>query len=105
MNRIILADDQAIFRAGTARVLALEEDMRIIAQCEDGSRLPATIGNFRSSVVIFSTGLGLNLAETLAQLKEASSHGILVAEKNEEIAPAVAAELGGIVGGALRGRR
>ena len=103
MNRIILADDQAIFRAGTARVLALEEDMRIIAQCEDGARLASTIGSFRSSVVIFSTGLGLNLAETVAQLKEAASHGILVAEKNEEIAPAVAAELGGIIGRGITG--
>ena len=35
MNRIILADNQAIFRAGAARVLALEDDMRIVAQCED----------------------------------------------------------------------
>ena len=39
MNRIILADNQAIFRAGAARVLALEDDMRIVAQCEDLTRL------------------------------------------------------------------
>ena len=31
MNRLILADNQAIFRAGAARVLALEDDMRIVA--------------------------------------------------------------------------
>ena len=103
MNRIILADDQAIFRAGTARVLALEEDMRIIAQCDDASRLPGVIGSFRSSVVIFSTGLGLDMPATLLQMKEAASFGILVAEKNEEIAPAVAAELGGIVGRSITG--
>jgi DNA-binding NarL/FixJ family response regulator len=44
MNRIILADNQAIFRAGAARVLALEDDMRIVAQCEDApaSRMPST---------------------------------------------------------------
>ena len=30
MNKIILADSQAIFRAGTAKVLATDEDMRII---------------------------------------------------------------------------
>ncbi len=38
VNRIILADDQAIFRAGTARVLAMEDDMRIIAQCDDAEQ-------------------------------------------------------------------
>ncbi len=103
MNRIILADDQAIFRAGTARVLALEEDMRIIAQCEKGERLALTIATFKSSVVIFSSGLGLDLAAVIAQLKEAGSHGILVAEKDEVIAASDAAEIGGIVGRSITG--
>ncbi len=31
MNKIILADSQAIFRAGAAKVLAMDEDLRIIA--------------------------------------------------------------------------
>ncbi len=103
MNRIILADDQAIFRAGTARVLAREEDMRIIAQCEDGSRLGATIQTFRSSVVIFSTGLGLDLAWIAAQLKEAGSFGILVTEKGEAIPDVVAEQMGGMIGRSITG--
>ena len=103
MHRIILADDQAIFRAGTARVLALEEDMRIIAQCEDPSRLIATMKSFQSSIVIFSTGLKLNLAEVTAELQNVGSHGILIAEKNEEIPDAIAAQLGGIVGRSISG--
>ncbi len=98
MNRIIVADDQAIFRAGTARVLALEEDMRIIAQCEDGPRLLAAIQSFRSSLVIFSTGLGLDLAVTLEQLEAAGSKAILVVDKNEEVAPAIAEKLDGMIG-------
>ena len=103
MHRLILADDQAIFRAGMARVLALEEDMRIIAQCEEASRLVSTIRSFQSSVVIFSTGLRLDLQEVAAELKKASSHGILVVEKNEEIPDAIAAQLGGIVGRGISG--
>ena len=39
MNKVILADSQAIFRAGTAKVLAMDEDLRIIAQCSDLERL------------------------------------------------------------------
>ena len=35
MNKIILADNQAIFRAGIAKVLASEEDFRVAAQCAD----------------------------------------------------------------------
>jgi DNA-binding NarL/FixJ family response regulator len=103
MHRVILADDQAIFRAGTARVLALEDDMRIIAQCEDAKRLVPTIRSFQSSIVIFSTGLNLDLAEVVAELKGADSRGILVAEKNEEIPEAIAAQLGGVVGRSITG--
>ena len=98
MNRIIVADDQAIFRAGTARVLAMEEDMRITAQCEDGPRLCAAIQSFRSSVVIFSTGLGLDLAVTLGHLEAAGSKAILVVDKNEEVAPALLDKLDGMIG-------
>jgi DNA-binding NarL/FixJ family response regulator len=103
MHRIILADDQAIFRAGTARTLALEEDMRIIAQCEEPSRLITTIRSFRSSVVIFSTGLKVDLGQAVAELKAAESRGILIAEKKEEIPEAIAAGLGGIVGRSITG--
>jgi len=46
MNRIILADNQAIFRAGAARVLALEDDMRIVAQCEDMTKLWSAMESF-----------------------------------------------------------
>ena len=98
MNRMIVADDQAIFRAGTARVLAMEEDMRIIAQCEDGPRLRAAIQSFRSSLVIFSTGLGLDLAATLGQLAAAGSKAILVVDMNEEVAPALVEKLDGMIG-------
>ena len=103
MHRIILADEQAIFRAGTARVLALEDDMRIIAQCEDVSRLIPTIKSFQSSIVIFSTGQGLDLASVIAELKAAGSRGVLVADKHEEIPEALAAQLGGIVGRSVTG--
>jgi DNA-binding NarL/FixJ family response regulator len=103
MHRIILADDQVIFRAGTARVLALEEDMRIIAQCEDALRLTATIRSFQSSIVIFSTGLRLNLNTVIAELDKAGSFGILVVDKGEEIPEAIAAQLGGVVGRSITG--
>ena len=43
MNRIILGDTQAIFRAGAARLRAMEDDMRIVAQCDDPTRLMAAV--------------------------------------------------------------
>ena len=64
MNRIILADNQAIFRAGAARVLALEDDMRIVAQCEDGAKLFAALDALRGSVLLVSSSLHLDLHGT-----------------------------------------
>jgi DNA-binding NarL/FixJ family response regulator len=103
MNRIILADNQAIFRAGAARVLALEDDMRIIAQCEDASRLTTTIDSFRASVVLFASGLKLDLAVVISHLQAAGSRAILIAEKDEEVAAPQAEQLGGIVGRNISG--
>ncbi len=103
MNRIILADEQAIFRAGTARVLALEDDMRIIAQVEDPTRLVPTIKSFQASIVIFSTGANLDLEVVMAALKVAGSRGILISEKNEEIPERLADQLGVIVGRSITG--
>jgi len=103
MHRIILADEQAIFRAGTARVLALEDDMRIIAQCEHPNRLIPTIKSFQGSIVIFSTAQGLDLADVIAELNAAGSRAILVADKNEEIPDELAAQLGGVVGRSITG--
>ena len=98
MNRIILADDQPIFRAGAARVLALEDDMRIVAQCEDLPRLLGAIESFRVSVVIFSSGLQTSSEMLLQKLKEAHSLAILITEKKEPISQEVSAELGGVIG-------
>jgi DNA-binding NarL/FixJ family response regulator len=77
--------------------------MRIIAQIEDPARLLATIKSFQSSVVVFSSGLKVDLATVIAELKKAGSYGILVAEKGEQIPPALTSELGGLVGRSITG--
>jgi DNA-binding NarL/FixJ family response regulator len=86
MNRLILADNQAIFRAGAARVLALEDDMRIVAQCEDGERLFAAIDTLRGSVLLVSSSLRVDLKDLLARTRWAGSRIVLVAENAEQVA-------------------
>lgn len=98
MNRVILADDQAIFRAGAARVLALEDDMRIVAQCDDGARLATALASHGTAVVIFSTGLRTDLAATIASIRESGSASILIAEKGEQIPDHLSTGLGGVIG-------
>ena len=57
MNKIILADNQAIFRASIAKVLASEEDFRVAAQCADLERLLLSVDAYRSSIVLFASAL------------------------------------------------
>jgi DNA-binding NarL/FixJ family response regulator len=97
MNRLILADDQAIFRAGAARVLALEDDMRIVAQCEDGEKLFSAIETLRGSVILVSSSLRLDLKELLSRARAAGSRTILVAENAEQVAEELSVLFDGVV--------
>jgi DNA-binding NarL/FixJ family response regulator len=85
MNKIILADSQAIFRAGTAKVLAMDEDLRIIAQCTDLERLLHAITTFPNSIVLFAASLRPDLIRLRALLEAAGSRGIVIAENNEAV--------------------
>ena len=97
MNRLILADNQAIFRSGAARVLAIEDDMRIIAQCEDSTRLLAALDQFRGVLAIFSTSMQLDLASVIARAHTGGSRCILVTENNEQVPQDVASKIEGVV--------
>lgn len=83
MKKIILADSQAIFRAGTAKVLAADDDLRIIAQCADLERLFHAIDTFPGSIVLFAATLRPDLLQMRRRLDKAGSRGIVIAENSE----------------------
>jgi DNA-binding NarL/FixJ family response regulator len=83
MNKIILADSQAIFRAGTAKVLAMDEELRIIAQCTDVERMYHAITTFPGSIVLFAASLRPELSRLRVLLDSTGSRGIAIAEHNE----------------------
>ena len=53
MLKIILADNQAIFRTGVAKVLAVEDDLRIVAQAETSDKMNMALEKFHASVMLF----------------------------------------------------
>jgi DNA-binding NarL/FixJ family response regulator len=97
MNRIILADNQAIFRAGAARVLALEDDMRIVAQCDDAARLGHALEAYRNAVVVVAATMELDWSVVVPKAQAAGSRTILIAETGAEIATGVARALDGLL--------
>ena len=51
MLKLILADNQAIFRAGIAKVLAVEDEMRIVAQAQTAEQMFMALDKFRAAVL------------------------------------------------------
>jgi DNA-binding NarL/FixJ family response regulator len=97
VNRIILADNQSIFRAGAARVLALEDDMRIVAQCEDQGRLWSALEACRNAIVLISASMQLDVPAVVARAQAASSRTILIVENGAEVADELARTLDGVL--------
>lgn len=97
MNKIILADNQAIFRAGAAKVLAMEDDLRIIGQCPDNVRLYHALATFRGAVVIVACSLRADLQRTLETAKEAGSRVILIAENGDPPPQSALMDLQGLI--------
>jgi DNA-binding NarL/FixJ family response regulator len=97
MNRIIVGDNQAIFRAGAARVLALEDDMRIVAQCDDLTRLLSALEAHRGVVLLLAASLQFDTDLIVARVRAGGSRIVLIAENGAEIPDAVARVIDGIV--------
>jgi DNA-binding NarL/FixJ family response regulator len=83
MNKVILADSQAIFRAGTAKVLAADDNYRIIAQCSDTERMMHAVTTFPGAVVIFASAMRPELARLRILFETMNSRGIVIAENSE----------------------
>ena len=56
MINVVIADNQAIFRAGVAKLLAVEEDLRIVGQPPSPEQILNALEKLRPAVVILSTG-------------------------------------------------
>ncbi len=97
MNRIILADNQAIFRTGAARVLATEDDIRIVAHCDDAPRLMHSIASFRSTITLFASSLRLDLSGVLDHIAASGSRAVLIVESGEQIDPGLLMRLDGLI--------
>ena len=97
MHKVILADNQAIFRTGTAKVLGMEDDLRIIAQCPDCPRLYHALTTFRGAIVIVAASMHPDLAQVIAGARSAGSRLILIAENGDVPPPAVSSDLHGLV--------
>src|ERR1017187_3345821 len=66
--RVILADTQAIFRAGLRKIFALEDDIRVVGQAETLPQTQSAVTKFSADVLIFESALALNPVEAVTEL-------------------------------------
>jgi DNA-binding NarL/FixJ family response regulator len=66
--RVILADTQAIFRAGLRKIFALEDDIRVVGQAETLPQTQSAITKFSADILIFEAALAPNPVEAVAEL-------------------------------------
>ncbi len=106
MLKIILADNQAIFRTGAAKVLAVEDDLRIVAQAEAIDKMLMSLDRFHPAVCIFSTSLRPDLPALVQEARRTKTNLVAVLETDEDSAEYLRAGVHGVVfrniaGGAL----
>lgn len=66
--RVILADTQAIFRAGLRKIFALEDDIRVVGQAETLAQTLAAAKRFSADILIFESALAPEPVEAVADL-------------------------------------
>jgi DNA-binding NarL/FixJ family response regulator len=66
--RVILADTQAIFRAGLRKIFALEDDIRVVGQAETMPQTQSAITKFSADILIFESALAPNPVEAVTEL-------------------------------------
>src|SRR5580658_8640546 len=76
--RVIVADTQAIFRAGLRKIFALEDDVRVVGQAESLEQTIAAIQKFSSDIVIFEALLAPNPGDAVSDLLRQNANCRLV---------------------------
>lgn len=97
MVKIIIGDSQAIYRAGLARVLALEDDFRVVAQCPDWTRLYTSVMNLYPAIIIVAPDVKPDLQMLLEKATVLQSKIIVIADDSESFSAYLKLGVSGVV--------
>ncbi len=83
MLKMVLADKQAIFRAGIAKVLGVEDEIRIVAQVQAADQISMALEKFRPSILAVAANLVSDLPGLVRAAGQSKTRLILLAETGE----------------------
>jgi DNA-binding NarL/FixJ family response regulator len=84
MLKIILADNQAIFRTGAANVLAVEDDLRIVAQAENSEKMMMALEKFHATVMIFGVDIHSSIPNVVETARKFKTRLVAIAETGQD---------------------
>jgi DNA-binding NarL/FixJ family response regulator len=85
--RVIIADSEAIFRAGMSKIFAQEPDLEVVAQSESLTQTLVTVAETEADVLLFEAGLSLTPADAVSEVMRHTLPGmkvILVSHRSSE---------------------
>src|ERR1700758_4117005 len=97
MLKLILADNQAIFRAGIAKVLAVEDEMRIVAQAQTPEQMFMALDKFRAAVLVVAGGFHFRLHGRGQDPNRNKTRLVILADTGESAQRYMAAGAHGVV--------
>src|ERR1700758_469646 len=97
MLKLILADNQAIFRAGIAKVLAVEDEMRIVAQAQTPEQMFMALDKFRAAVLVVAGGFHSDFNGVVQSANRNKTRVVILADTGESAQRYMAAGAHGVV--------
>ncbi len=83
MQKVIIADDQEMYRAGVIDLLSRNDEFRLAAQLSNLELLLVALAVNRGALVIMSTSLLTDLDELVSEARKANCRVLLVAEDSD----------------------
>ncbi len=66
--RVIVADSEPIFRVGVRKIVAVEDDIRIVAQVESAANALTAVGRYQADLILFECGLSESPRESVSSM-------------------------------------
>ncbi len=66
--RLIVADSEPIFRVGVRKIVAVEDDIRIVAQVESAATALTAVGRYQADLILFECGLSESPHEAVSSM-------------------------------------
>jgi DNA-binding NarL/FixJ family response regulator len=66
--RVIVADSEPIFRVGVRKIVAIEDDIRIVAQVESEENACTVVGRYNADLMLYESALSENPYEAVSKI-------------------------------------